>query len=541
MRLLRHTHSRILGGTMNSMGRKLPVIIGLTLIIMLSIFTLGCASREAKPPAPSPAPSKASPATSDVRTKEPNVAGRFYPESPKELRNMILGFLSHVKGVPEKKTMTIAAVVCPHAGYPYSGPVAAYSYKQLEGQPCRTVIILAPTHYIDFEGAATYGKGNFRTPLGTLNIDNETTEKLMALCPSLKVDRRPFEEEHSLEVQLPFLQVTQRKAEIVPIIIGRMDYEKCRILASALSQVLVPDQMAIVASSDMSHFHPYDEAVKMDRLTLDFIEKNDAAGLYRALENHTCELCGGFPVLTVLLMEKELKGRTKVLHYANSGDTTGDRKGRIVGYTSVVFYGKGKGIPKKEATMVNSEEFLTAGDKKTLLKMARQTLEEYLKTGKTPQFYQDASKVPENLKSECGMFVTLRRHENLRGCIGYITGREPLYTAVAELAVSSATRDPRFPPMKYDELKDTHIEISVMSPLRKVESADEIVLGKHGVLVKKGFYQGIFLPQVATETGWDRDTFLNHLCRDKAGLPADAWKDKGTELQVFTADIFEEE
>jgi AmmeMemoRadiSam system protein A len=284
----------------------------------------------------------------------------------------------------------------------------------------------------------------------------------------------------------------------------------------------------------MSHYHPAEVAEKMDKKTISHIEKLDAEGLLGELRRGNCELCGGIPVLVTLLLAKELSWKPADLRYAHSGDATGDRS-KVVGYTSVAFYTQ----KDKEVEKVEQEAFLTGEEKKMLLTMVRQTLEEYLKTGKVPDFFKDKP-VPEHLKMETGMFVTLHKNHMLRGCIGYITGREPLYKAVSDLAISSATRDPRFRPVKHEELKDIDIEISVMTPLKRITDPNEVVVGKHGVVVQKGFSSGVFLPQVATEQGWDRETFLTELCRGKAGLPGDAWKDKNTELYIFSADVFGE-
>jgi MEMO1 family protein len=437
--------------------------------------------------------------------------------------------LAVTRGIP-------AALISPHAGYIYSGPVAIYGYRALKGFHPRTVIILAPSHHEYIDGAAVIRQGSFETPLGKVPIDTKMVEKLISLTSLVKEKRTPFEKEHALEVQLPFLQCTLEKFTLVPLIVGKMNQEECKKLGNTLASLDVPGETLIVASSDMSHYHPYKEAQSIDRRTIHLVKTMDMEGLARALAKEECELCGGTPVLVTMYAMKALSCKPEVLKYANSGDTAGP-KDKVVGYTSVIFW---KDKKEKEAHSMKDEEFLNGEEKKTLLTMARKTLEEYLKTGKAPEFFKDTP-VPENLKKEAGMFVTLRKNHDLRGCIGYIVGREPLYHAVSELAISSATRDPRFPPVKFEELKHIHIEISVMSPLRKVQSADEIVLGTHGVYVKKGFYSGIFLPQVATETGWDKETFLRQLCAGKAGLPQDAWKDKDTELQVFTADIFEEE
>jgi AmmeMemoRadiSam system protein A len=286
----------------------------------------------------------------------------------------------------------------------------------------------------------------------------------------------------------------------------------------------------------------------MDKKTINVITSLDPKEFLAKMESGQGEACGDGAVLTTLIFMKNLGARPTLLRYANSGDTAGP-KDRVVGYAAIAFT-----IPKEltktaekkkeanekanemESHKIKKDSFLTDEDRKTLLLMARKTLEEYLSTGKIPKFPEYPS-----LKKEYGMFVTLRKGGQLRGCIGYIVPRGPLYEAVTQLAISSACHDPRFRPVTKEELPQITIEISVMSPLHRVKDASEVQLGLHGVVVKRGFRTGVFLPQVATETGWSKEEFLSELCSQKAGLPPDAWKDPQTELLIFTCDVFDEE
>ncbi|MHC9543824.1 MAG: AmmeMemoRadiSam system protein B [Vulcanimicrobiota bacterium] len=517
---------------------KRVVTVLLIITTLLIFISLGCTSKERQtsPPAVTEKNREKAP------LKAPEYAGQFYPSEPSELSALINGYLG--KAAPRKEKGTIAALICPHAGYIYSGQVAAYGYKLIEGKPYSTVIVIAPTHHCDFKGFAIYGSGSFQTPLGSIAVNEKMAGQLKESCKSVTFDETPFNQEHSLEVQLPFLQTVLKSFTIVPVIAGDAGPDDCRSFAEALKKHSIVGKTLVVASSDMSHYYPYKTAVTMDKKALAHVEKMDAEGLLKDAQSGICEYCGIRPVLTAMAYAKEMKAHPVFLSYANSGDTAGDRS-RVVGYSSVAFYTEEtKTDLTKEAESVHSEhvkteEFITPEDRKMLLAMARETLEEYLRNGKPPTFFKD-SPIPENLKKEAGMFVTLHSKGQLRGCIGYVVGREALYKAVVSLAISSATQDPRFYPVKFEELKDIDIEISVMSPLVKVASADDIVMGTHGVYIKKGFHSGLFLPQVATETGWDKTTFLRQLCSGKAGLPADAWKDKDTEIYVFTADIFGE-
>lgn len=520
--------SLVYGNKRRAMTKHFQTVIIFIMLFLCMIFIIHCSSKAVQ----KPNNKETAQAKEDI-VKDPNVAGQFYPSSAKELSSSVESFLK--KANPPESKDVLTALISPHAGYIYSGPVAAYGYKLLLYCKYSTVIIIAPTHHLDFEGFAIYKEGSFRTPLGTVPIDKDTAARLVTESPLIKSDEKPFYYEHSLEVQIPFLQKTLKDFKIVPIIAGKGDLPSCRELARAIKKVFSPGETLLIASSDMSHYHSGDNAEKIDKKTISFIEKPDEEGLFTQLRSGKCELCGAIPVVTTMILAKDLTWKPVVLKYAHSGDITGDNS-RVVGYSSIAWYTKKQKVVDK----VESNEFLTKEEKKLLLTMARQTLEEYLKTGNVPEFFKDIP-IPEHLKQETGMFVTLHKDHMLRGCIGYITGREPLHKAVVDLAISSATRDPRFRPVKYEELKDIHIEISVMTPLKRIYDPNEVIVGKHGVVVQKGMASGVFLPQVATEQGWNKETFLTELCKGKAGLPGDAWKNKDTELYIFSADVFGEE
>jgi AmmeMemoRadiSam system protein A len=205
-----------------------------------------------------------------------------------------------------------------------------------------------------------------------------------------------------------------------------------------------------------------------------------------------------------------------------------------VGYMSAVFYESDK--TEKKVSSNSMDAPLNEEQQKVLIKLARDTIDLYLKSGQRIQFDSE----DERFKVKQGAFVTLRKQGDLRGCIGHIIPMEALSDTIIDMAIASSTEDPRFRRVTPNEMKDIDIEISVLSIPRRVKSADEIEIGKHGVIVSRGMRKGVFLPQVADETGWDKVTFLQHLCADKAGLPKDAWKDKDTEIDVFTAQVFEE-
>jgi AmmeMemoRadiSam system protein A len=283
----------------------------------------------------------------------------------------------------------------------------------------------------------------------------------------------------------------------------------------------------------MSHYYTYDVANSMDALTLQAIKEIDPKKFFEGCISRKMEMCGFVPVTTALILAR-LRGikHVEVLKHANSGDTSGD-KSRVVGYSSVIFYTDLLGTSKSQDDGIG---VLSLAQKKELLKIARNSIEAFVKTGKAP----DITIKDARLEEIEGAFVTITKHGALRGCIGNIIGQEPLYETVRDMALAAASQDPRFTPVTAAELKDINVEISVLSKPRRVKDASEIQLGKHGVIVSAGGHQGVFLPQVADETGWSKEEFLSQLCSQKAGLPADAWKDPDTALYVFTADVFGE-
>jgi AmmeMemoRadiSam system protein A len=273
----------------------------------------------------------------------------------------------------------------------------------------------------------------------------------------------------------------------------------------------------------------------MDSRVLKHLEAMDVDGLFRDLEDGSSEACGGGPMAVVMMAAGKLGAdRARLLKYANSGDVTGDRSG-VVGYAAAVFFRSGMEDTKKSNKTDGMDRGLTEEEQSRLLTLARESIEDRLQGKKTPEDEGDSAA----LKEKRGVFVSLHKKGRLRGCIGCIEGRKPLLKAVREMAQSAAFEDPRFSPLHREEMKDLDIEISVLTPLKEIKDIHEIEVGTHGIYLAKGFFSGLLLPQVATQYGWDRVTFLEETCR-KAGLPSHAWKDKNTRICIFTADIFGE-
>lgn len=468
-----------------------------------------------------------------AEVKKAELAGSWYPSSKAVLESSLKNYIDRAGRVSVDGD--IFALIVPHAGYQFSGPVAAYAFKAAAGAKPDTVIVLGFSHRNFFNGISVYDRGSFATPLGELPIDTDLAEELISKNVRISFDPGIFAGENSVEMTLPFIKFMFPNAKIVPVIFGTRDISDASIFADTLAaSISGKNGYLVVASTDLSHYHPYDEAVKIDRRTVVLLGKMKGRDLYDEAERGRCEMCGITPVTATLLAAEKLGyDKIKILDSENSGDTFGD-KGRVVGYVAAAIYRDGRGIadmiPKKEADMLNAVQ------KKRLLEIARESITDFVRDGKRKDFKE----LDPVLKADLGAFVTLHENGELRGCIGNMVGQGPLYKTVADMAIEAATEDPRFRKLSQSELGNIDIEISVLSPLEKVKSHEDIRIPGHGVLVRKGFSSGVYLPQVAAETGWNKEEFMTSLCGSKAGIDPEAWKDPSTEIYTFTAEIFGE-
>ena len=495
--------------------------IGFALLIAIPLL-VGC-----------PVDAGSAPAGSE-KVRQAGVAGAFYPADAKELSAMIDGFLARAT-VPQRKGQIIA-LVAPHAGYPFSGAVAGHSYAMLKGRPTHRIVVIAPSHFEAFSFTSVYNGDAYSTPLGKIPVDKEFVRKLVSLSPQIKLSSHghlPTDEgsEHALEVQLPFLQRTLGDFQLVPIIMGDQSYPASRALGVTLAEMVRGTDTLIVASSDLSHYHPYNEAVSLDGKTLNAIGEWDYLTLSDNFENRTWEACGGAPIVAAMIAAERL-GATQadVIKYANSGDVTGDR-GRVVGYSAVAL------IKQEQGHEAQAPKFsLTSSEKRQLLEIAKKSVESAVSNSKP---YELPANLPPSLMQDRGAFVTLKEDGELRGCIGHTVAMQPLAETVRDVAAFAALRDPRFRPVVASELPRLTYEISVLSPLRRVSDTDQIKIGEHGLMIVKGNTRGLLLPQVAPEQHWDRNTLLDETAM-KAGLPAKSWQDKDADLFMFTAVVFGE-
>ncbi len=501
------------------------------------------------------------------KVRKPAVAGAFYPGRPAELQTMVDGFLNEAG--PSSVEGEVVGIISPHAGYVFSGQVAAHAYSAVKDSDYELVFLVGPSHRVFVTGAAVYSSGSFETPLGRVEIDEEIAKAVIDSHSDFSADDASHTVEHSLEVQLPFLQRTLKDFRIVPIITRDLPASRCEELGRVLAECAKGRKALLVASSDLSHYPSYDDANRADKETLQswksmdlekIVSKEDEI-LRKRLPNLSCTMCGGTAVMIVVAASKALGADAiDIVKYANSGDVTGDKSG-VVGYGAAVLSknsgtrGKGESRLKHETRsqeetraqqetraeqVVRSEpaegSLLSETERKKLISIARGSIESVLGDKPIPDFDVDEP----SLKSPMGAFVTLRNRGSLRGCIGRLVADRPLYKVISEMAIAAATQDHRFSPVSLPELEKIDIEISVLSPMKKMSSIEELTLGKHGILVREGPRSGVYLPQVADETGWSKEEFLRHCCMDKAGLEPDAWK-RGADVFLFTAEVFEEE
>ena len=461
------------------------------------------------------------------QTREPVVrpatqANRFYEGNAQRLSQEVDSFLTLHQG--RSGSQQVAALIVPHAGYYYSGNVAASGYMTLDPKKqYKRIFLLGPSHHEWLDGASVNTEADYyATPLGNVRVDRETAEKLTMADSVFFYRPEAHDREHCLEVQLPFLQ--RRLGDvppIVPIIISTNDFQKLKRMADALKPYFTDENLFII-SSDFSHYPTYEDACEVDARTGKAIESGSVERFIETIEanarsgkrNLATSACGEFAIVTLMLM-LDSQYEVKHLMYQNSGDIGDTDHSRVVGYHSfAILRGEGK-------------TFSLSDDEKRMLKtIAYESIKERLKV----------KDIPSTLHQKCGAFVSLHKHGRLRGCIGHFGEDTPLYEIVAEMARAAAFEDPRFTPVSRDELDDIDIEISVLTPMRRIQSLDEFELHRHGIYIRKGYRSGTFLPQVADEVNWTKEEFVGHCSQDKAGLGWDGWKD--AELYVYEAIVF---
>ncbi|MFC2160294.1 AmmeMemoRadiSam system protein B [Acidobacteriota bacterium] len=447
-------------------------------------------------------------------------AGQFYDQRPHVLLEQIETFLKQAKK-KGSETGDLLALLVPHAGYSCSGAIAAAAYKQIEGRNYKTVIIVGTSHRRGISGGSIYPEGGYETPLGIVQIDKILAQKI-AQDSGFGYDPTAHKAEHSIEVQVPFIQVVLPQAKIVPILMGPPTQDAVLALANSFTRRIDRKNMLVVISTDLSHYYPKKKANAIDAQTMALLKNFDIETLMKKLLKGENIMCGGGGVASSLLYTKDSGPVSMdILHYADSSMTCGSPS-EVVGYMAAALYSE---IAQKEKSLRKEEE-------EELLSLARTSIKNHLKKKRGIAYSPESS----GLLLQRGAFVTLTKDGELRGCIGFTSPVAPLYQTIIQAAISAATRDPRFDPVSSAELRKIRIEISILSPLQKINNPMLIEVGKHGLFIQKGRNSGLLLPQVPVENNWNRLEFLEQACL-KAGLPKDSWK-SGADLFLFTAVIF---
>ncbi len=448
------------------------------------------------------------------KIRKPVVAGTFYPANKEQLRDMINKFLTQVK-IDKNETLFPKALIVPHAGYIYSGPIAASGFALLKDKNYKNTFLIGPSHHVYLKKASIPQVDYYETPIGLMKLSKISKELLNEQY--FEYIPQAHAEEHCLEVEIPFLQVVMNETEIIPIIVGQSSINE---IADSLIKKIDKDSLIIV-SSDLSHYHSYNDAVKLDNQCVKSIINNDLNNIEKQ------EACGLYPIMILMKIANHFGWNAKLLDIRNSGDTSGS-KNSVVGYAAIVFYEK----VKKDFT-------LTDKDKNILFELARNAIIKKSRNIDTSKY-----QISDNLLEKRGCFVTLNLNNELRGCIGYIMPTKALYQAVIDNAYNAAYQDPRFFPVSEKEIKNLKIEISILTVPEKLnysakdELLKKLIPEKDGVIINKNGRSATFLPQVWEQLP-EKELFLEHLCQ-KAGLSSNAWKNGDLEVLIYRAFVFYE-
>ena len=498
--------------------------------------------------------------TMEGKIRCPAVAGQFYAGSQKQLLADVVGCYEASKDI--RAMQRVQAVIVPHAGYVFSGATAASAFSCIDpSAQYEHIFLLGPSHHVWLDKASVgVGYEAYNTPLGNVKVDAELGRQIIASNSVFTYEERAHSKEHCLEVQLPLLQYRFKEMPpIVPIVIATQNWQKLEQIAEALLPYFNEKNLFVI-SSDFSHYPSYKDAQQVDGATGEAIKTGSVLKFVEALEknenlgirNLDTSACGEAAIAVLLMMTEDSKGiQIHHIRYCNSGDSQYGGHDRVVGYHAFAFTREAKGArvptvpafeeaeasPQPSPKGEGGDEQTTTGfqlsdaDKAALKEIARESIR--------LSFFGRNYK-PENLsptlKQKCGAFVSLHKHGRLRGCIGHFGEDHTLGEIVAQMARAAAFEDPRFDSVRQSELDDIDIEISVLTPMRRIKSIDEFVLGKHGIYIRKGWRSGTYLPQVADEVNWSKEEFVSHCAAEKAGIGWNGWKD--AELFVYEAIVF---
>jgi len=504
----------------------------------------GAGSPDAKPkdsPRPAGVPEKSPAARVAGPVREPAAAGGFYPGDANALRKMVAGYLAAAKKV--QIPGRVIAIIAPHAGYSFSGPAAGWAYKQIEGADVETVVLVGG-HASNMTRAYVW-EGSYRSPLGLTFPDQEMVHRLV-------ISKKEFGSEpvadnagyhrsrdHALEVHVPFLQLVLPRAKIVPVYFNNQNLDIAGRVGQMTAWAVKGRKALIVCSTDLSHYPDAATAVIADRAILQAICTLDSKRIidtdrellakYRG-KNLQCTACGLGAVLATVEAAKRL-GATgaRVIGYDHSGNHMRRDKSRVVGYAAVAIYGP--------PAVRSAGRMLSERERKMLLSLARKSVGLAFDKKNVPPL----AGLPPALKTKAGAFVTLTKGGRLRGCIGTFSRKTEVWKVVVEYARVAAFKDSRFRPLAKAELAQVEFEISVLSPLRKLKDPLDIRLGVDGIwIVGAGGGTGTYLPQVGKRFK-TKEQFLSDCTKNKARLPADAWRDpRKATVYAYTAEVFSE-
>ncbi len=422
-----------------------------------------------------------------MTTRMPVVVGRFYPGTAEKLRAVLASMVDR-----SARREDVIGLVSPHAGYPFSGPVAGAVISRIRFQD--TFIIIGPNHTGLGKPFSIMTEGTWKTPLGEVEIDTELAGKLLESSKYLQEDSLAHQYEHSIEVQLPFLQYFKPDVKIVPIILSYGNAEVYREIGQAIARAVreVGRGVVILASSDMTHYEPQEKARDKDSKAIEAVLQLNGDELLKRVEEMDISMCGYAPVVSLIVAALELGAKdAELIKYMTSGDTTGDYAS-VVGYAGIIIRG----------TLLSP-----------LVKLARDAVETYVRDG---EVVSPPVELTPEMREEAGVFVSIHKDGDLRGCIGTFEPHQPdVAEEVISNAISSATRDPRFPPVAPGELDDLDYSVDVLTAPEPVEDMEQLDPRVYGAIVECGYRRGLLLPDLE---GVDTVEQQIYICRQKAGI-----------------------
>ena len=465
----------------------------------------------------------------------------WYSSDANELEKQIVTLYQKAEVEPNNN---VIALILPHAGYRYSGQIAVSGIKTA-GKKYKRIVIIGPSHSLPMEEILSVPRvTHYQTPLGKIPLDVEFINELLKY-PMFQNVPQAHKYEHSVQIDVPLLQYNREDFKIVPIVAGQCSLETIK-KASAILKSLIDSETLVIASSDFTHYGPnygfvpfteniQEEIKKLDMGAYEDIARLDAEGFLSYRQKTGATICGYIPIAILLSMFGQ-DVKAELIRYATSGELMGDYT-NSVSYFAIAFSGTWESQPLLEPQSNTPE--LTEQDKQQLLILARKTMVYAVKNRRVPQESELGVKISDAMRTPRAAFVTLKEHSRLRGCIGDVFPRQPLYKSVIINTINACFNDTRFPQVREEECNDIKIEISALTVPELVASPNEIRIGIDGVVLRKNGRSALYLPQVAPEQGWDVAQTLTHLSV-KARLPSDAWKE-GASFQVFQAIVFGEE